>query len=251
MPYLTCAGPRRSRTAAGGGPGVGVPGCAHPLLAPEEWTRLSRPGTPLDWAVLDVARGPGVLPDPRCLEAAGRLRNGGVRVLGHLDLAHGGRPWGEVVADARRYVDWYRADGFYLHRCPGWYEALAGVRRLAGALLSLRRGAHLVLGLGRHPDPGYALIPGQLVTFEGPWAEYRWSQAPGWTAEHPPERFCHLVHCLPRGHLEEALRTARWLGAGTVGFTDRTDRGDGAGAWETLPGYWDDFVSRIGPRVSE
>ncbi|WP_425356973.1 hypothetical protein [Streptomyces inhibens] len=27
--------------------------------------------------------------------------------------------------------------------------------------------------------------------------------------------------------------------------------GAGGDAWESLPGYWDDFVSRIGPGVSE
>ncbi|MCC5035404.1 spherulation-specific family 4 protein [Streptomyces sp. WAC 00631] len=253
MSSLTRSGPRREvRAAAAARPGVGVPGCAHPLLAPAEWAALTRPHTPLDWAVLDVARGPGALPDPRCLEAAGRLRNGGVRVLGLLDLGHGTRPFGEIVRDARRFTEWYRTDGFYLRRCPGRYAALDGVRRLADALLALRQDAHLVLEHGLHPDPGFAEIPGcQLVTFAGPWAEYRWSQAPEWTAEYPPERFCHLVHCLPRGHLEEALRTARWLGAGTVYFTDRTDRGDGGCPWETLPGYWDEFVSRIGTRVSE
>ena len=39
--------------------GVGVPGYAHPLLAPVEWGELTRPGTPLHWAVLNVADGPG------------------------------------------------------------------------------------------------------------------------------------------------------------------------------------------------
>ncbi|MBQ0983868.1 phage tail protein [Streptomyces sp. F63] len=252
MSSLIRLGPRPAAPAAPAArPGVGVPGCAHPLLAPAEWAALTRPGTPLDWAVLDVARGPGAVPDPRCLEAAGRLRNGGVRVLGLLDLGHGTRPFGELAGDARRFVEWYRTDGFYLRRCPSRRGALGAVRRLTDALLMLRQGGHLVLEHGLHPDPGYAEIPGQLVTFAGPWAEYRWSQVPEWTADHPPERFCHLVHCLPRGHLEQALRTARWLGAGTVYFTDRTDRGDGGTPWETLPGYWDDFVSRIGTPVSE
>lgn len=110
MPYLT-------PTAAGTAStdirlGFGIPGYAHPLMAPVEWAELTRPGAPLHWVVLNVADGPGARPDPHCLEAAGRLRNRDVRVLGHLDLTYGARSFGEVVSDAHRYLDWYRVDGF-------------------------------------------------------------------------------------------------------------------------------------------
>ncbi|WP_328448489.1 spherulation-specific family 4 protein [Streptomyces sp. NBC_00386] len=249
MSYLT-------RTATGSastdlGLGFGVPGYAHPLVAPLEWDELTRPGTPLHWVVLNVDNGPGERPDPRCLEATGRLRNAGVRVLGLLDAAHGVRPFGETIADARRHLDWYKADGFLLDRCPTERAALPDVRRTAGALRALRDGAHIVFGHGTHPHPGYAESADQLVTFSGPWSEYRWSQVAEWTADHPPERFCHFVHGVPRGHLDEALRIARWQGASTIYFTDRTDHGGTADPWETMPGYWDEIVSRIGTGVSE
>ncbi|MEV7087190.1 spherulation-specific family 4 protein [Streptomyces sp. NPDC093085] len=286
------ARPGAGRTAAGAGaPGLGVPGYAHPLVAPMEWAELTRPATPLHWAVLNVANGPGSRPDPHCLAAAGRLTNARLRVLGHLDLAYGGRPLAELVADARRFLDWYRVGGFYLDRCPAGRAELPHVRRVTATLETLLDagpggggpygsrsrpydrgpydsgpydsgsyggspyggspydGGYLVLGHGIHPHPGYAAAADQLVTFSGPWSDYRWSQAAAWTAEYPPERFVHLVHGVPRTHLDEALRIARWQGAGTVFFTDR-----GAGAnrpFENLPGFWDEFVSRIGRRVLE
>ncbi|MGW6454581.1 spherulation-specific family 4 protein [Streptomyces sp. NPDC055078] len=322
MSYLTTTGAQRSASGAEGAfpdagwgrLGLGVPGCAHPLLAPTEWAELTRPGTPLHWVVLNVANGPGDRPDPHCLAAAGRLRNAGVRVLGHLDLAHGSRTYGELIADAHQYLDWYRVDGFLLDRCPADRADLAAVRRTTATLEVLfdhrepgsaaapgptggggARPGHLVLGHGSHPYPGYAEVADQLVTFSGPWADYRWSQVAQWTADHPPERFAHFVHGVPRTHLAEATRIARWQGAGTIFFTDRTDRLDrlerrtdrldrperaggpeGAGGperaggpegpdgggghadqgvhtgpFETLPGYWDEFVSQIGPGVSE
>jgi hypothetical protein len=249
MSYLT-------RTATGSastdlGLGFGVPGYAHPLVAPLEWDELTRPGTPLHWVVLNVDNGPGERPDPRCLEATGRLRNAGVRVLGLLDAAHGVRRFGETIADARRHLDWYKADGFLLDRCPTERAALPDVRRTAGALRALRDGAHIVFGHGTHPHPGYAESADQLVTFSGPWSEYRWSQVAEWTADYPPERFCHFVHGVPRGHLDEALRIARWQGASTIYFTDRTDHGGTVDPWEAMPGYWDEIVSRIGTGVSE
>ncbi|MEV6191404.1 spherulation-specific family 4 protein [Streptomyces sp. NPDC051920] len=249
MSYLT-------RTATGSastdlGLGFGVPGYAHPLVAPMEWDELTRPGTPLHWVVLNVDEGPGERPDPRCLEATGRLRNAGVRVLGLLDAAHGVRPFGEMIADARRHLDWYQADGFVIDRCPTERAALSDVRRTSDELRALRDGAHIVFGHGTHPHPGYAESADQLITFSGPWTEYRWSQVAEWTADYPPERFCHFVHGVPRGHLEEALRIARWQGASTIYFTDRSDHGGTADPWETMPGYWDEIVSRIGTGVSE
>ncbi|OII66150.1 phage tail protein [Streptomyces sp. CC53] len=252
MPHLTTVGTDLSATGAER-LGIGIPGYAHPLLAPVEWAELTRPGTPLHWAVLNVSDGPGTRPDPHCLEVAGRLRNAGVRVLGHLALRDGDRrerPFGDVVSDAHRYADWYRVSGYLLDSCPTERSALPEVRRLAATLetvLDDADGCHLVLSHGTHPDPGYAEIGDQLVTYCGPWTEYRWSQAEQWTADHPPERFVHLVHGVPRSHLEEAVRIARWQGAGTIFFTDRGQNAP----FTALPGYWDEIVSQIGPGVSE
>ncbi|MGW4205069.1 spherulation-specific family 4 protein [Streptomyces sp. NPDC004726] len=271
MSHLTTTGVQHIADGAGETPltgshtgwgrlGIGIPGYAHPLLAPGEWAELTRPGTPLHWAVLNVSNGPGELPDPHCLAAAGRLRNAGVRVLGHLDLAHGSRSFGDLVAEAHRYLEWYQVGGFLLDRCPAERVDLAPVRRLTAALEAVLGGGHLVLGHGCHPHPGYAEAAHQLVTYSGPWTEYRWSQVAPWTADYPPERFAHFVHGVPRTHLEEATRIARWQGAGTIFFTDRTGhldepekkaRNRESGAFESLPGYWDEFVSRIGPGVSE
>ncbi|WP_345649852.1 spherulation-specific family 4 protein [Streptomyces tremellae] len=247
MPHLTSAGRKLSGTAAGR-TGFGVPGYAHPLLAPVEWAELTRPGTPLHWAVLNVADGPGARPDPHCLEAAGRLTNAGLRLLGHLDLKYGMYDFADLVCDAQRYVDWYRVDGFYLDRAPADRAELAGVRRVTATLDAVLDGGHLVLGHGTHPYAGYAEAADQLVTYSGPWADYRWSQAAPWTAAYTQDHFVHLVHGVPRGHLDEAMRIARWQGAGTIFFTDRSDPG---GAFAALPGYWDEIVSRVGPGISE
>ncbi|MFE3635533.1 spherulation-specific family 4 protein [Streptomyces sp. NPDC059168] len=249
MPHLTSG--TAGTTGTGVRTGLGIPGYAHPLLAPAQWAELARPGTPLDWVVIDVAAGPGSRPDPHCLEAVGRLRNGGVRVLGHLNLAQGVRPLGDLLADAHRHLEWYRVEGFLLDRCPTGRGHLPEVRRAVTALRAIGDAAHIVLGHGSHPHPAYAENADQLVTFSGPWSRYRFSQAPEWTADYPPDRFCHFVHGVPRGHLEEALRVARWQGAGTIYLTDRTDRGGRADPWETMPGYWDEIVSRIGTGVSE
>jgi hypothetical protein len=249
MPHLSSI--QAATTSTGLGLRLGIPGYAHPLLAPEEWGALTRPGTPVHWAVLNVSGGPGTRPDPHCLDAARGLHAAGVRVLGHVDLTHGMRTFGTLISEADRYLDWYQVDGFLLDRCPTERAQLPDVRRTVTAIRALLGHGHIVLGHGTHPYPGYAEHADQLVTFRGSWSDYRWSQVAEWTADHPPERFCHFVHGVPRGHLEEALRIARWQGAATIWFTDRTDRCGRTDPWEAMPGYWDDIVSRIGPGVSE
>lgn len=118
MPHLTTPPGARLPGARAGGMGFGIPGYAHPLLAPVEWAELTRPGTPLHWAVLNVTDGPGGRPDPHCTEAAARLREAGGTVLGHLAMRNGKRSFGELVSDAHRFRDWYRVGGFYLADAP-------------------------------------------------------------------------------------------------------------------------------------
>ncbi|CAM5572226.1 hypothetical protein SAVIM338S_04859 [Streptomyces avidinii] len=248
MPHLST--PAAAAATERGSLGLGVPGYAHPLIAPVEWAELTRPGTPLHWAVLNVADGPGGRPDPHCTEAAAKLRGAGGVVLGHLAMRDGERSFGELVSDAHRFRDWYGVGGFYLADTPAGKAELASVRRVADALRGLGADLRIVLGHGTHPYEGYTETADQLVTFSGTWADYRWSQVAEWTADHPPERFCHLVHGVPRTHLDEAMRVARWQGAGTIWFTDR--RGPAPlDPWASMPGYWDEIVSRIGPGVSE
>lgn len=59
MPHLTTPPATGQAATEAGRLGLGVPGYAHPLLAPVEWAELTRPGTPLHWAVLNVTDGPG------------------------------------------------------------------------------------------------------------------------------------------------------------------------------------------------
>lgn len=239
------AGDRLPDPRRPGAMGFGVPAYAHPLVAPAEWAELARPGAPLHWAAFDVARGPGSRRDPLYGEVVGRIRENGVPVLGLLDARRGTRPYAELVSDAAGYLEWYRVDGFYLDRAPIDRADAPECRRLVTALRTMLADAgrppHIVLGHGEHPWAGYAELDAQLVTFNGPWTRYRWSQAPEWTAAYPRDRFAHLVHGLPKSHLETALRIARWQGASTVCLTDRTDR-DGADPWAGLPAHWHETV---------
>ena len=53
-----------------------------------------------------------------------------------------------------------------------------------------------------------------------------------------------------RGGEDSPVDGAR-QGAATVWITDHTDSCGSTDPWEAMPGYWDEFVSRVGTGVSE
>lgn len=226
----------RTRPGAGGGPpGDGgrrllVPLYVHPAVSPQAWTSLTGAAAGLYAVVLNVADGPGHLPDPDFRAAADELRGAGVRLLGYADTGYGHRPPREIIADIRKYRRWYDVDGIFFDQAAAQAALLPRYRRLVrlARALGARRA---VLNPGTHPDPGYALIADLLVTFEGSWESYRRATVPNWTADHPPERFCHLVYGVPPGHAEQVARTADGRGAAVHCAVP----GEGANPWQTAP----------------
>ncbi|MFE9257146.1 spherulation-specific family 4 protein [Streptomyces sp. NPDC006879] len=205
-----------------------VPLYEHPAHRPEAWARVLRSADRLHSVVLNPDSGPGSAPDEGFAEVAGRLRDAGVPVLGYADTDYGRRPHAEVVRELVRHRDWYGADGAFLDQVAAGPELLAHYRRLSVAARAA--GARtLVLNHGTHPAPGYAALADLLVTFEGPWDAYQQLQVPAWTAEHPAERFCHLVYAVPPG--APAAELARWRRAAVHCAVP----GAGAHPWGTLP----------------
>ncbi|MFE2145692.1 spherulation-specific family 4 protein [Streptomyces sp. NPDC059456] len=205
-----------------------VPLYEHPADRPEDWELLIRSAGRLHSVVLNPASGPGEAPDERFASVARRLRDAGVPVLGYTDTDYGRRPHSAVVQDLLRHRDWYGADGAFLDQASAdpallsHYGRLAVAARAAGART-------LVLNHGVHPHPDYAALADLLVTFEGPWDAYREAAVPPWTADHPAQRFCHLVYAVPPG--APAAELARRRGAAVHCAVP----GTGAHPWGTLP----------------
>ncbi|MEV4443853.1 spherulation-specific family 4 protein [Streptomyces sp. NPDC049577] len=207
-----------------------VPLYVHPAVHPRAWDALLDAAPRLYGVVLNVADGPGGRPDPDFVAAARRLRGAGVRLLGYADTAYGRRPPRAVAADIRRHRRWYGVDGVFLDQAAAHpallprYRGLVMTARVLGARTA-------VLNPGTHPDPGYARIADLLVTFEGTWEDYRRAGVPDWTADHPPERFCHLVHAVPDGCAGDVARAAARRGAGVHCAVP----GRGPNPWQSVP----------------
>ncbi|MGW2042640.1 spherulation-specific family 4 protein [Streptomyces virginiae] len=210
-----------------------VPLYEHPADRPDAWERLIRCADRLHSVVLNPDSGPGAARDERFALVAERLREAGVPVLGYVDTDYGRRPHAAVVQDLLRHRDWYATDGAFLDQVSADPELLPHYRRLTVAARAA--GAHtLVLNHGAHPHPGYVELADLLVTFEGPWDAYREAAAPPpWTADHPAQRFCHLVYAVPPGEIAARLagELAEQRGAGVHCAVP----GSGPHPWGTLP----------------
>ncbi len=207
----------RSGTAEGA-VGTLVPAYFHPAVAPGGWRRLADPGP--HSVVLNVASGPGEVPDPVFQRAVQAVRDAGGTVTAYVDVSYARRDPALVEEDLRRYRAWYGVSDVFFDQAPAAPDALPYLRavtesaRVSGAAL-------VVLNHGTHPDPGYLALADVLVTFEGPASAYLSLTPPSWTRAHPRHRFCHLVHTCPSGTLLRVLTRARDR-AGLLYVTDRS-----------------------------
>ena len=252
MPHLT----RTAKGTAGtdrSGVGFGVPGYAHPLVAPLEWAELTRPGTPLHWVVLNVDNGPGARPDPHCLEAAGRLRNGGVRVLGHLDTAYG---------DPAVRRDWSPTPAAISTGTRSTVSCSAAAPPSASSLPESRAGRSARSGrCARRATSCWATAPTRIPAT--PRAPTSWSPSAGPGATTAGRRWpsgprtirpsASATSCTGCPAATWRRRCASPAGRARPRSTSPTARTAAArdDPWETVPGYWDEIVSRIGTGVSE
>ena len=206
-----------------------VPAYFNPLWDAAGWQTLAGLGSALSFAILNPDSGPGRAADPAYSESIAAVQAAGGRVIGYVDTGYGKRPSSAVLRDVMRYRSWYGLRGAFLDQVSSGHDHLAHYRRIADA--ARRTGMDfLVANPGVTPDPGYAELADVLVTFEGPWLAYRDHAPVNWTTEHPPERFCHLVHSTPPEELAAARDSVCERHVGAFYVTERS----GANPWGSL-----------------
>ncbi|HEU5429941.1 MAG TPA: spherulation-specific family 4 protein [Actinocrinis sp.] len=210
-------------------PRFAVPAYFNPLWDPVGWQALAALGPALSFAILNPGSGPGLAVDRAYIEPIAAVQASGGSVIGYVDTGYGKRPTASILRDVMRYQSWYGLRGAFLDQVSSGRDHLAQYRRIVETARHAGMD-FLVLNPGVTPDPGYAELADVVVTFEGSWLAYRDHSAADWTASHPPERFCHLVHSTPPEELAAAQDTAR---AHHVGAFYVTELG-GANPWGSL-----------------
>ena len=208
---------------------LAVPAYFNPRYDPAGWQHLARLGPALSFAILNPDSGPGRTADPAYYAPTAAVQAAGGRVIGYVDTGYGSRPLASVLADLMRYQSWYGLRGAFLDQVSSGRDHLKHYRCLTHA--ARRAGFEfLVLNPGVTPDPGYAELTDIVVTFEGPWLAYRDHTAAHWVTDHPPERFCHLVHSTPLEDLAEAHEATCEHHVGAFYVTEQS----GANPWGSL-----------------
>src|SRR5258708_2932513 len=154
-----------------GRPQLVVPAYFRPDVRPDDWNLLAKHASQVRLVILNLANGPGPLPDPAFYPALDRLREAGVPVAGYVDSNYGRRPGREALDDLGLFLRWYHVAGVCFDRAAvtaehlGYYAALSRYARDMGARVVL-------FNHGAHPLEAYAEHADLLGTFEGPWRPY-------------------------------------------------------------------------------
>lgn len=216
--------------AADAAPLLVVPAYFHPAVRPLQWQWLAEHAAEVRLVILNVASGPGAKPEEAFLEVVGPLHRAGVCVIGYVDTGYGRRDAQTVLAESRRYQDWYGVRGVCLDQVAagaadlGYYAGLANRVRAAGAEV-------VFFNHGTHPAPEYAQHADLLGTFEGTWQAYQQLHIPQWTRRFPPSKFYHVVHSVPVACIPAAWQLAAGRRAGAVYITER----GGGNPYDGLP----------------
>jgi hypothetical protein len=164
-------------------------------VAPHEVVELTRGDRYPAIITVNPASGPGERMQPAYRDAVGRAQDAGSKVIGYVSTDYGNRPTADVLAEADRYRRWYGVDGIFLDETSHRAADVEHYRTIAAALRTA--GLHLVvINPGVVPARAYFDLADVVVTFEGPFADYRaaLARAPAWLARRPASAIAHLVY---------------------------------------------------------
>lgn len=197
---------------------LAVPFYVHPAEAPEQWQRLAALADRVEFAVVNVADGPGPVGDPYYPQALAMLRSHGIRLYGYVDVDYGRRGVALVAADVEAWLAQYGVDGIMYDQVASGVEALGHNRILA--MLARRAGAGAVVANpGVEPCPELLDLFDVTCVFENTATAHSQLSAP--PAAVSPERRWHLIHGAKAEDLEGVLARVDELGAGLAFATDR------------------------------
>ena len=175
-------------------PSVCWPTLVPAYAGPQAVTSLAERDAPPALVIVNPHNGVGAASQSAYAAAVKRAQRAGIKVIGYVSTAYGKRAASEVLAEAERYRRWYGVDGIFLDETSHHAADLPYYRGLSDRL---RPSAHpLVFNPGVVPARAYFDLADVVVTFEGPFRDYREALArrPGWLGDQPAGSIAHLVY---------------------------------------------------------
>jgi Spherulation-specific family 4 len=182
------------------------------------WDNLISAAGPVKIAVVNIDSGPGWAKEPAFAATFDRARAAGVELVGYTYTSYGRRPSADVLADAKKYRDWYGITSVFLDETPEQCGSLAYYDNIYKTLHPF--GGRVIINPGQSVDECYVSTADTIVNFEGHVNDYLGWNPASWVQRYPSNKFWHIVYAAQTPNLTPALNKAREANSGYLYLTD-------------------------------
>jgi hypothetical protein len=204
-----------------------------------QWQKTLAAGPAVSFIVMNIANGPGILPNQLDERRISEAHRAGIRVLGYVYTDFAERSLASVEQDVRAWTSWYPLDGIFLDNVPygqndaAYYEALTRFIR--------SQPEHFVAMNGSDNSQIAAMADIDLLT-EGNFQAFQTSFAdPNWLRLFPGRHYGVSVYATNQKQWETLFDLAARDDIGNLSVTSLP----GSMAYANLPIYFGQEVKRI------
>ena len=202
-----------------------VPAYFHPSNQPIYWSHLAEAAQTVSTTVIfNPNNGPGASVDPSFVNAIGRVRGSGGKVIAYVHSNYGDRPMNNIVKDIDSYIAFYEIDGFFIDEmaADGTDENIRYYEQIYNYIKNKSSHYSVTGHPGVVPDEVYLSKPvvDDLVVFESSIRSYVYYRPENWQHNYPKNRFVHIVYDANSHQMNQAFSEADKNHVGHLYITD-------------------------------
>lgn len=186
----------------------------------------------------------GRYPDNNFVKGIQALRDNDIVTLGYTYTQYAHRDSDKIKESIDFYHKYYHVDGIFFDEANSSNEALPYYQTLRSAMDVFTQMRQNIINPGVVPEKEFIDTADALqnvVVFEGNFARFEKSEFDLSHSGQNKNAFICLVYETPVAKMEEAVDLAIEKHCGHIYITDD----GGTNPWDTLPIYWDEFISYI------
>ena len=199
------------------------------------WTFLMEQSAACEYAICNPNSGPGATRDLAYASVIANAQARGISILGYVATTYTAKGLAAVLAECKKYTDWYGVDGFFFDEVSSTPDKLPYYAQLYATVKGV-----VVLNPGVYTHRAYVEVCDILCVEERPVevTEDRSESLTRWMDGQPPDKFAYFIfNVASAAKMRRVLKKARQRNVGYVYVTnDALDN-----PWDTLPSYWNDM----------